>query len=439
MTSSPDTVLFWFTQDLRLHDNPALTQAISLATSHNKRLLCLVQTLDTAPTRWGFDRASSLRQVFRQHAIDGLKGSLESMGVELIETPYLEIAALQDVMKQAQVSHVVCEQRETPEELAVIQGLMASGLRVTQVVQSSLFEDDQLPFKVSQTPDVFTAFRQAMESRHIEPKSPLPSVYPHSSGPISVQPRPYALDPRASFPFNQPQWHADEFSALAHVNRYFASDLPQSYKQTRNALTGTDYSTKFSPWLAVGTLSPRVIWQRLKAHEQAMGANKSTYWIGFELLWREHFRLMARKYGARLFARRGLLNVKSSTSANAATAGTTTTHSSTQHLDAWRLGQTKQPLIDAAMNELRVTGFLSNRLRQIVASYAIYDLGIDWRAGAAWFEHCLIDYDVHSNQGNWAYIAGVGTDPRGGRPFNVLKQMRDHDPDGHYQSLWSRA
>jgi deoxyribodipyrimidine photo-lyase len=93
-------------------------------------------------------------------------------------------------------------------------------------------------------------------------------------------------------------------------------------------------------------------------------------------------------------------------------------------------------LIDAGMRELRESGYLSNRMRQIVASYWIYDMQGDWRAGAAWFESQLIDYDVYSNQGNWLYIAGRGTDPRGGRPFNVAKQTQDHDPDGIYRRLW---
>jgi deoxyribodipyrimidine photo-lyase len=75
-------------------------------------------------------------------------------------------------------------------------------------------------------------------------------------------------------------------------------------------------------------------------------------------------------------------------------------------------------------------------MRQIVASYWIYDMKGDWRAGAAWFESRLIDYDVYSNQGNWLYIAGKGTDPRGGRPFNMDKQAKDHDPDGVYQRTW---
>jgi hypothetical protein len=87
---------------------------------------------------------------------------------------------------------------------------------------------------------------------------------------------------------------------------------------------------------------------------------------------------------------------------------------------AWCAGQTGQPLVDAAMRELAATGYLGNRLRQVAASYLIHDLGCDWRAGAAWFEAQLLDYDVYSNQGNWLYIAGRGTDPRGGRRFDPV-------------------
>jgi deoxyribodipyrimidine photo-lyase len=91
------------------------------------------------------------------------------------------------------------------------------------------------------------------------------------------------------------------------------------------------------------------------------------------------------------------------------------------------------------MRELAESGYSSNRMRQILASYWIYDLGGDWRAGAAWFEANLVDYDVYSNQGNWLYIAGLGTDPRGGRRFNVAKQTADHDADGQYRNLWSAS
>ena len=78
-------------------------------------------------------------------------------------------------------------------------------------------------------------------------------------------------------------------------------------------------------------------------------------------------------------------------------------------------------------------------MRQVAASYLIHDLGCDWCAGAAWFESQLLDYDVYSNQGNWLYIAGRGTDPRGGRRFDPVKQAATYDADGAYQRLWGKA
>jgi deoxyribodipyrimidine photo-lyase len=102
----------------------------------------------------------------------------------------------------------------------------------------------------------------------------------------------------------------------------------------------------------------------------------------------------------------------------------------------WKNGETGLDFIDANMKELKLSGFMSNRGRQNVASYLCNDLKLDWRYGAACFEEQLIDYDVCSNWGNWAYIAGVGNDPRGHRVFNVQKQANDYDKDFTYRKLW---
>lgn len=89
------------------------------------------------------------------------------------------------------------------------------------------------------------------------------------------------------------------------------------------------------------------------------------------------------------------------------------------------------------MNELNRTGFMSNRGRQVVASYLIHRMRIDWRLGAAYFEKMLIDHDPASNYGNWLYIAGVGNDPRGGREFNIERQTQQYDAEGNYVKLWA--
>ena len=162
-----------------------------------------------------------------------------------------------------------------------------------------------------------------------------------------------------------------------------------------------------------------------RTFEAAQGANHSTYWISFELLWRDHFRWLHHKHGSRLYRRTGLSDVPLPAC----------THSA-DNFDRWRKAKTGQDFIDAGMRELNATGYVSNRLRQNLASYLIHDLGCDWRAGAAWFEAQFIDYDVYSNQGNWLYLSGKGTDPRGFRRFNPEKQANDYDADGRYRDMW---
>jgi deoxyribodipyrimidine photo-lyase len=232
-------------------------------------------------------------------------------------------------------------------------------------------------------------------------------------------------DPRSAFPWAQPEFHGGERAALAHLAQYCKRGLPHSYKATRNGLYGCDYSTKWSPWLATGALSARQAWAAIQAFEAQQGATDSTYWIGFELLWRDHFRWLHLKYGERLYWLRGLSDAALQIS----------THNA-RGFERWRTGQTGHALIDAGMRELNATGYSSNRLRQNLASFLIHDLRCDWRAGAAWFESQLIDFDIYNNQGNWLYLSGRGTDPRGSRRFNPDKQANDYDADGTYRKLW---
>jgi deoxyribodipyrimidine photo-lyase len=222
-----------------------------------------------------------------------------------------------------------------------------------------------------------------------------------------------------------------------YLNWYFESPTRAlRYKETRDALMGFHHSTKFSLFLNFGFLSPRQILARLKAFEAKHGTNESTYWIFFELLWREYFRLYGYKYGSKIFKREGPKSLFS------ASASTTTSHQDVpERIErklfwSWALGLTEFSFINACMNELRTTGWLSNRGRQNAASYLAKTLKVNWVWGAKWFEYCLLDYDACSNWGNWNYLAGVGSDPRD-RTFNVDFQATRYDPEGLYQARFS--
>ena len=104
-------------------------------------------------------------------------------------------------------------------------------------------------------------------------------------------------------------------------------------------------------------------------------------------------------------------------------------------INQWINGETNEPFVNANMIELKKTGWMSNRGRQNVASYFAKNLELDWRIGASYFESVLLDYDVHSNYGNWIYVSGVGNDPRD-RKFNVKLQAERYDGNGKFQRLW---
>jgi deoxyribodipyrimidine photo-lyase len=208
-------------------------------------------------------------------------------------------------------------------------------------------------------------------------------------------------------------------------HNFFGSDAIATYKETRNGMVGADYSTKFSAWLAMGCISPRLIYEELKRYERQCLANESTYWLTFELLWRDYFRFMVEKYQSKFFSKAGIRGRELPLN------GT-----NEKLLQSWINGQTGVDFVDANMVELRLAGFMSNRGRQNVASYYCHELELDWRYGAAYFEQQLIDYDVCNNWGNWAYLAGVGNDPRGTRIFDIEKQALSYDKDLVFRKLW---
>ncbi len=182
------------------------------------------------------------------------------------------------------------------------------------------------------------------------------------------------LHPQSAFPFK-----GGETSALARLKFYlWDTRAVEQYKITRNGLLGSEYSTKFSPWLAFGSISPRRIFYELKKYERERVKNDSTYWVVFELLWRDYFRFIAAKYGNCLFYSGGVKKLKYKWNEDL------------DKFEKWAHGKTGVPFVDANMRELLHTGWMSNRGRQNVASFLTKNLCLDWRLGAEWFESLLV-------------------------------------------------
>ena len=197
------------------------------------------------------------------------------------------------------------------------------------------------------------------------------------------------------------------------------------YHKTRNGLLKWDDSSKFSPWLAWGTLSPRFIYQELIHLKKLTSPNDGIDALIYELIWRDYFKFLSLIQGKSFFEQQGLSEKKLEVI------------SDSKLFNRWCRGETPEDFVNANMKELYLTGWMSNRGRQNVASYLAKKLKLDWTLGAQWFESQLIDEDTENNYGNWQYLAGVGTDPRD-RIFDIKRQSTIYDPEGEYQKRWSQ-
>ncbi|XP_064599699.1 cryptochrome DASH-like [Liolophura sinensis] len=429
-------VICLFRNDLRFHDNQMLHWAHRNA-DFVLPLYCFDPRHLKDTWHYHFPKTGPHRLRFLLDTVRDLRQTLQQHGSGLIVREGEPEKLIPDLIKRLSAGHhvhtVALQKEVTKEELDVETALISActqhGVEIKLFWGMTLYHRDDLPFDPKQTPNVYTEFRKSVENRcSVRPLVDMPAQLRPLPGGVeggdipdySAQVSLSEPDPRSAFPFR-----GGETAALERLQYYlWGSDKVASYKETRNGMVGPDYSTKFSPWLALGSLSPRQIYWEMKRYEEQRTANQSTYWVIFELLWRDYFKFVAIKFGDRLFYKSGLLgkHVPWRVDMNL--------------FNAWKDGRTGVPYVDANMRELKVTGFMSNRGRQNVASYLTKDLKLDWRLGAEWFESLLVDHDVCSNYGNWLYSAGIGNDPRQDRKFNMIKQGLDYDSSGEYVRHW---
>ena len=425
------TALVWFKTDLRIEDNETLVKAIA-----QSEKVIPVYCFDEAhfeTSVYGFKKTGSFRAQFLLESLEDLDAKLRTLGSGLrivMGKPEVEIPKLVQEYKAQKVfakREVAFEEKQTEKKVQT--ELFKLRCELDTYSTSTLYHAEDLPFSIKNIPDVFTNFRKKTE-KDAEIRPPFTAPKQINSPEIPTIELPTledlgvskaTIDSRAVLAFK-----GGESEAIQRLQHYFYNTQSLStYKETRNGMVGADYSSKFSPWLAMGCISARYIYAEVKKYEMQFGANDSTYWLVFELLWRDFFRFMFKKYQTKFFLYEGIkLKKGNSKSLNE------------KLLSQWVNGTTASDFINANMLELQQTGFMSNRGRQNVASYFCNELNMDWRLGAAYFEEQLIDYDVCSNWGNWAYLAGVGNDPRGHRYFNIEKQATDYDKNKAFRKLW---
>ncbi|GAB2766022.1 DASH family cryptochrome [Rhabdobacter roseus] len=430
-------IIYWFRNDLRLYDNEGFWQATQQADEVIPVFVFDPRAFENGYL--GFRRIGARRARFMVESVQQLRENIRAKGGELlvrIGEPEKIVADLAQAYDATAVyTSKEIAQEETDVESSLSKRLKMINVDIKLVWMATLYHPRDLPFSFAKLPQVFTDFRKIVEaSAQVRPCLPTPDAIRlpanYEAGPLPTltdlcYEENELPDPEGT-PAGVLRFEGGEQAGQARLQQYFwERDQLRHYKETRNDLLGADYSSKLSAWLSLGCISPRYIYEEVKRYEKERVANDSTYWLVFELLWRDYFHFVMLRYGTRLFKPSGIRHNMDLRWENDRVL-----------FDQWASGQTGVPFVDANMRELNATGYLSNRGRQNVASFLAKDLRLNWTWGAAYFESQLIDYDVCSNWGNWNYLAGVGNDPRANRYFNMYIQATRYDEQGTYVKYW---
>lgn len=393
-------VVHWFRNDQRIVDHEILSNRDSCAT-----LRCFYlhppKTQEVHPL--GFPMIGKHRKKFLSESLIELENQLKKISI-----PFHIVHHISELKELGLLEgDIITLQKLYGTEELTLERAVSSAFKGQPLSfdNYSLANAEHLPFSITSIPAVFSSFRKKVEK------------YGRFNEPIEIPKLPHT-----PIPYQQKGGETHALQRLAYY--FYETNLLSTYKETRNGMVGTDFSSRLSPWLANGNISARSVYHFIQDYERKVGANSSTYWLFFELLWRDFFQFQLQKHGSKFFKRGGIQEKEIAYRNN---------------IDVfwkWINGTSGDELVDANMRELQSTGWMSNRGRQNVASYLVHDLNLNWRWGAAWMESQLIDYDPASNWGNWMYIAGVGNDPRPFRKFNTKGQAERYDSNREYRDLW---
>ncbi|MAD59138.1 MAG: deoxyribodipyrimidine photolyase [Flammeovirgaceae bacterium] len=418
--------IYWFRKNLRLRDNPSLFNVIK---DNDEIIFIYIYDLQTYnPKGLDIHEIGDFRKKFMMESVLDLEKNLKSKNIHLHTFEGDKFKILDEIKSSHGINTIYCSKEVGWYEEQDEKKLIEKNFELIMSEDPHLIEEREIPFNLDNLPLIFTPFRKKVEknSKIRDEIREIPSVKKAIVNTklkflSKIEVNNIINHSNTAYPFE-----GGEKNALERLKSYlWESNNITKYKETRNGLIGTEYSSKFSAYLSTGSISPVTIYHEIKKFEREVKKNSSTYWLIFELMWREFFRYVSKKGKKNIFMINGINGNIFNRNFN----------SDINLFKKWCNGETGQEFIDANMSELNSTGFMSNRGRQNVASYLINELDLNWTWGAAYFESKLIDYDVASNWCNWMYMAGVGNNVRNWA-FNPSKQSEIYDKGGKFRSLW---
>ncbi|TKB99609.1 DASH family cryptochrome [Pedobacter cryotolerans] len=418
-------ILVWFRNDLRLHDNEMLVEA--LAKSDEILPVFCFDPRQFEPTSYQTIKTGSIRTKFLIESVKGLREALQALGGDILIVQGKPEEVLPELVNQYEIAEVYHHREVASEETEVstlVEDLLwKQKVNLRHFIGHTLYNKEDLPFPIKDIPDVFAQFKKKTERDAIvKPCFVTPQqisfVNVEAWGDLPTLDQ-LAINENIEAITTQDEIIGGENEALTHLHEFLHTGEGMALSNT--SLKKNTIISKLSAWLALGCLSPREVYWKMKDAEANYGLKPYFNQIILGLLWRDYFRFMFKKYGNTFFKPKGFSlqpNKKYDLD--------------TPLLNAWKSGNTAQPLVNSLMIELNTTGYLSNAARQLVATYLVYELNIKWVYGAAYFEEKLIDYAPASNWGNWANLAGVGNDLRLTTSFDFQKLVKIVDPKGIY-------
>jgi deoxyribodipyrimidine photo-lyase len=408
--------LFWFRQDLRLADHPALQAAIARGEP-------VIPIFLWCPDEEGEWAPGAAARWWLHQSLGRLARDLERLGSQLVIRQGKDsLAALRKLITETGATAVYWSRRYEPLVIArdrhIKETLRAEGLEVRSFNAALLVEPWDVQNLSGKPFQVFTPFwRRVMTD--LTPPAPLPvpkKIPPPKRWPTGVAIEALRLMPKIHwYGGMQQSWSPGERGAAKLLDAFLDGPV-KNYGDTRN-LPAVGGTSRLSPHLHFGELSPRQVWH-------AAPKWRSSQFMT-EIGWREfahhllyHFPRTTNEPLRSDFARFPWRDDE-------------------RELAAWRGGRTGIPLVDAGMRELWETGWMHNRVRMVVASFLVKNLRMHWLHGARWFWDTLVDADLASNTLGWQWAAGCGADAAPYfRVFNPTSQAEKFDPDGEYVRRW---
>jgi deoxyribodipyrimidine photo-lyase len=424
MASSDETSLVWLRDDLRLDDNPALAEAAGLGLP-----MTVLYILDEESE--GIRPLGGAARWWLHHSLAALAADLESKGSRLVLRRGQSDAIVRKLAGQTKAGHIFWNRRYGQPERTIDAGLKdwagENGIHASSFQANLLFEPWTIHTGAGGPYKVYSPFwRACMASADIRDPLDAPAALPE---PAASGPAVPTSDTLASWKLlpTSPDWSTGLAETWEPGEKGAADRLAdfldgpvEDYGTGRN-IPGTEGTSRLSPHLRFGEVSPFRVWREIRRrHPGKIPADVGIF--RSELGWREfnwHLLYHNPDLASRNF-RPAFDNFQWG-------------RVSRSELAAWQQGKTGYPLVDAGMRQLWQTGWMHNRVRMAAASFLVKNLLTDWRIGEEWFWDTLVDADAANNPANWQWVAGSGADASPYyRIFNPVTQSKKFDADGSY-------